>query len=375
MHVIAGLRIGGTEMMCLRLTRHWNDEFDQHVVAWSPADRALEPEFRGIARCTLSVAPDRALSRFQKWKWIVAMIARERPDAVLIHIFGIPHLIVAAAARLAGVKSIAAWVGNPPPEAPSPRRRYKTIITISKLLRCPIVTCSTAVEQEFLKLGVKLPRNSKPSPNGIDVNAVFDEAERARKAQPDPPPVIAMVSRLDTIKDHATLLNAFARVQLRMPEVQLWIVGDGACRRQLEALAEDLGICDATTFFGNRSNVPSLLGQATIFAFSTTRAEGFGIVLIEAMAAGVPIVASDVAACREVLAGGKTGILVPPSDPERMSEAIRHLLDLPETRKRLTDAGLRRVQNKYAIEICARRWENILFTKPTRMCEPAACVS
>jgi glycosyltransferase involved in cell wall biosynthesis len=98
-------------------------------------------------------------------------------------------------------------------------------------------------------------------------------------------------------------------------------------------------------------------------------------VLIEAMAAGVPIVASDVAACREVLAGGKTGVLVPPSDPECMSEAIRHLLDHPETRKRLTEAGLRRVQNKYAIEICARRWENILFKKPTRMNEPAACVS
>jgi hypothetical protein len=163
MHVIAGLRTGGTEMMCLRLARHWKDEFDQHVVAWSPADRTLEPEFLEITRCSLSIASDRPLSRFRKWKRIVAMIARERPDAVLIHIFGVPHLIVAAAARLAGVKSIAAWAGNPPPEAPPARGRYKAIITISKLLRCPIVTCSTAVEQEFLKLGIALPQNFKPS--------------------------------------------------------------------------------------------------------------------------------------------------------------------------------------------------------------------
>lgn len=375
MHVIAGLRTGGTEMMCLRLARHWKDDFDQHVIAWSPADKALEPEFRQVYRCTLSIGPFRPLSYFQKWKWIFATIVRERPNAVLIHIFGIPHLIVAIAARIAGVKSIAAWAGNPPPKAPPSQRCYKTLITMSKLLRCPIITCSKAVEQEFLKLGITLPRNSTSLPNGIGIPAISDKADQARKAQPYTHPVIAMVSRLDAIKDHATLLNAFARVRSHAPEARLWIIGDGAYRNRLEAIAEDLGVLDATTFFGNRTDVPNLLGQTTIFAFSTTRDEGFGIVLIEAMAAGVPIVASDVAACREVLAGGKAGILVPPSDAECMSEAIRYLLDHPDARKRLVEAGRSRVQNKYTIEICAKHWENILFGQQIHMSEPAACVS
>jgi glycosyltransferase involved in cell wall biosynthesis len=362
-------------MMCLRLAQRWQDEFDQHIIAWSPADGALESEFRKLTRCSLSIGADKPLPRFQKWKWILATIARERPDAVLIHTFGIPHLIVAMAARITGVKSIAAWAGNPPPQAASSRHRYKTIITISKLLQCPIIACSRTVEQGFWKLGIALPRNSTSLPNGIDVITVSNKAERAREVQRDTYPVIAMVSRLDAIKDHETLLKAFTRVRSHTPKARLWIIGDGARRIKLEKIARDLGIGDATEFLGNRSDVPSLLGQTTIFAFSTTNDEGFGIALIEAMAAGVPIVASDVPACREVLAGGKAGILVPPSDPERMAEAIAHLFDNPEARKRLIEAGRWRVENKYTIEMCARRWENMLFKTRTQTGEPVPCVS
>jgi glycosyltransferase involved in cell wall biosynthesis len=374
MHVVAGLGAGGTEMMCLRLAQRWQNNFDQHIVAWSPSDRTLEAEFRNIKRCSLCTGAEIPQSYFQKWNWLRTVITRQRPDAVLIHIFGIPHLIVAAAARIAGVRSIAAWAGNPPPESSSLRRRYKAIVTASKFLRCPIVTCSRAVEQEFLKLGVGLPRNSASLPNGIDVLDISNKAGLTRQTQTHAP-IIAMVSRLDAIKDHATLLNAFALVRLAAPEAQLWIIGDGAYRKKLERLAHELGIGDATMFLGNRTDVPNLLGHATIFAFSTTRDEGFGIALIEAMAADVPIVASNVAACREVLANGEAGMLVPPSDPERMSEAIIYLLDNAEVRRRLIEAGRRRVQSQYSIENCAQRWEAMLFGTQAQLGDVAPCAS
>ena len=124
-----------------------------------------------------------------------------------------------------------------------------------------------------------------------------------------------MVARLDPIKDQATLIRAFAQVVKEHPRAELWLVGDGTRAAELCELAAAEGVADGVVFWGPRSDVPELLGQMDVFAFSTSRDEGFGIALIEAMAAGLPVVASDVPACREVLGSGAAGVLVPPGDP------------------------------------------------------------
>jgi glycosyltransferase involved in cell wall biosynthesis len=111
--------------------------------------------------------------------------------------------------------------------------------------------------------------------------------------------------------------------------VQLWLVGDGSQRQRLENLSTSLGLADAVTFLGSRRDVPALLGQSDVFVFSTTREEGLGTVLIEALAAGLPIVASDVPACSEALAAGRWGTLVPPSDPAAMAAALIASLQTP----------------------------------------------
>ena len=92
-------------------------------------------------------------------------------------------------------------------------------------------------------------------------------------------------------------------------------------------------------FWGPRSDVPELLGQMDVFAFSTTRDEGFGIALIEAMAAGLPVVASDVPACREVLDDGAAGILVPAGDPAPLAQAIGALLSSERAKSGLGRPG------------------------------------
>ncbi|MBN9246546.1 MAG: GT4 family glycosyltransferase PelF, partial [Hyphomicrobium sp.] len=214
------------------------------------------------------------------------------------------------------------------------------------------------------------PKHSRALPNGIDIASLSTRAARSREKKEKGRTVIGMVARLDLIKDHDTLLQALNLVCLQVPNCELWIVGDGAQRVTLEDLARSLGIADRVKFLGNRSDVPELLGQMDVYAFSTTRAEGFGIALIEAMAAGVAIVASDVPACREVLGNGEAGIIVPPGDVTKLAEAIVELLQNQGLRSNICAAAARRVQREYSIEKCAARWEALLFQNAPPIAPP-----
>lgn len=374
-HVIASLGTGGTEIMCLRLARYWQSRFEQSVIAWSFSSRSLEAEFVDVTEGQLSTLPNSRRSYFTQFSWIQTLLKKNKPDALLIHCLGMPHLIAAAAACTAGTTSLSAWAGNPPPQHRGARLRYSTIVLASRLLHCPIASCSASVEQELRRLGVGLPARSTMVPNAIDVAQIAMTAEISRKMRCDVRPVIAMISRLDSIKDHATLLEAFAKIHRELRDAELWIIGDGPLRADLEERTRSLGIELSVRFLGNKSNVASLLGQIDVFAFSTTCDEGFGIVLIEAMAAGVPIVASDVAACREVLAGGEAGMLVRPADPAAMAAALGRVLASRDLRDRLTRQALHRVRSEYSLESCARRWENQLFGKPLPTHLIAACAS
>src|SRR5207248_2428186 len=107
------------------------------------------------------------------------------------------------------------------------------------------------------------------------------------------------------------------------------LAGEGSLRATLQAEAHDLGCAGAVEFLGTRLDVPELLAHARLFVFSTTRQEGLGTVLFEALAVGLPVVASDVPACREALRGGEFGRLVPPGDSAALADAICHSLADP----------------------------------------------
>jgi glycosyltransferase involved in cell wall biosynthesis len=361
MHIIRGLGAGGTEMMCLRLARHWQHDFSQHIVALTPDKPVLERAFRELVDCKLTVGTEHALTHIELWRWLHTLVRAVQPDALLIHVFGVPHLIAASAARSAGIRTLAVKAGNPPPLEKASRRRWAIITLASRLLRCPIASCSAVVDGELRMLKVGMPKKSRPLPNGIDIESIAIRAARAREKRAAGPPVVGMVARLDAIKDHDTLLSAFRLLRLQIPEAELWIVGDGALRSSLEQRARRYGIGESSRFLGNRTDIPELLGQMDVYAFSTTRDEGFGIALIEAMAAGVPIVATDVPACREVLADGEGGILVPPANPTLLARAIAEVLQDQVRRSNILQAAHVRVRREYSIEECAGRWETLLF--------------
>jgi glycosyltransferase involved in cell wall biosynthesis len=158
-----------------------------------------------------------------------------------------------------------------------------------------------------------------------------------------------MVATLEPHQDHETLLRAVPAILAIAPGFRLRLAGDGSLRGTLESLAAELGIGDVVEFLGTRNDVPDLLGESDLFVFSTTPREGLGSVLFEAMAAELPILASDVPACREILGNGTHGTLVPPSDPAAWSGAIVESIRSPRDRKCL-DAS-----RDFALSFTAKR--------------------
>ena len=156
--------------------------------------------------------------------------------------------------------------------------------------------------------------------NGLNPMFVEQLAQSTRQPSTAGPHLI-IVGRLEEQKGHATLVAAMADVLRQLPTAQLTIVGVGSLRAALVAQSRELGIAAAIHFLGGRDDVPQLLRQSDIF-ISASNWEGFPTVILEAMAADLPVVATDVGGSRELVQTGETGYLVPPRDPAALAAAI-----------------------------------------------------
>lgn len=352
LHVIATLDAGGTEMAALRLIDHWNGEsVEQEALVISRSSAVIEPQLTALV--PYQTIGEGAVGLGTIFRAVRLAAKRFRPDAVLIHTFGLHHVAAAAAARSTGVHRVAGSAGNPPPEDARSRSRWANVLRLSHLIGCPVAGCSDAVHTQLIALGAGMPKGSFAIPYGVTFAPTSPRPVR-------PISVIGMVARLDEIKDHDTLLRAFAIVRQTAPATRLLIIGDGPLRAALEALSQSLGIGEHVDFLGRRTDVEALLEKLDLFVFATTRDEGFGIVLIEAMAKRVPIVASDVPACREVLDGGTVGLLVAAGDPQATAEGILKLVRHPDQATALAERAHDRVVAQYSIAAAAAKWRKIL---------------
>ncbi len=166
-------------------------------------------------------------------------------------------------------------------------------------------------------------------------------------------PLVLAIGRLIEQKDHATLLAAFARVRASRPDARLAILGWGVLEQQTKGRVRELGLEDSVLVLG-RVEPRAWLERAELFAH-TSRWEGFGIVLLEAMLAGLPVVATRVSAVPEIIVDGETGILASPGDDVAIADGISSLLAEPVRRRSLGDAGRRRAHEKFSVARMADR--------------------
>jgi glycosyltransferase involved in cell wall biosynthesis len=180
-------------------------------------------------------------------------------------------------------------------------------------------------------------------PEPIDLEAWDAEFLRAAR-EPRPRPVVLSVARMYPRKRMGDLLRAAAIIRAGIPDVQVRIVGRGPEHEALGRLHGELGLGDSVALLGDvsRERLAAEYINADLFCLPSVQ-EGFGIVFLEAMAAGLPVVACRAAAVPEVVLDGMTGVLAPPRDPAALARAIEDLLRQPERRKVLGDEGRRRV--------------------------------
>ncbi|MEM4402525.1 MAG: glycosyltransferase, partial [Candidatus Caldarchaeum sp.] len=188
-------------------------------------------------------------------------------------------------------------------------------------------------------------------PNGLEPEPFRAPTERrALRVQlgaSDAVGIVTMVGRLAPPKDFETLITAWEG--LKAPGWQLWIVGEGPLRLRLEELVHAKGLDERIKFLGERRDVPDILKASDIFVL-TSRWEGMPLTLIEAMLAGLPVIATRVGGVPELVEDGVTGLLVPPKDALTLRSALERLLSSAETRQRMGEAGRHRALEHFTVE-------------------------
>jgi glycosyltransferase involved in cell wall biosynthesis len=193
-------------------------------------------------------------------------------------------------------------------------------------------------------------------PNGIPLET-FENAEPAVLADvPNNVPRLVFVGRCEAQKDHATLLRALAAV----PNAHLTLVGDGPLRARLEQMAESLRIRTRVTFLGWRYDVASIFKASDIYVHST-HSDGFGIAACEAMAAGLPVIASNVPGLAQVVEGA--GVLFPPGNHVALADRLSEVIAAPELRRKMGQAGIQRARQfniERTVDAYVQLYESVL---------------
>jgi glycosyltransferase involved in cell wall biosynthesis len=211
-------------------------------------------------------------------------------------------------------------------------------LTAERLVR-PLTTATICVAETERETGLR-ERTCDAARTVVIPNAV-DVGRAPAAALAGDPPLILSVGRLKAPKDFATLVRALALVRAPFAAT---VAGDGPERAELAALARRLGV--RVELAGERDDVPRLLAGADVFVLAS-RSEGLPLSILEAMAAGLPVVASAVGGVPELVEAGVTGLLVPPGEDAALADALEHLLADAELRRRLGAAGRARAAERF----------------------------
>lgn len=355
MHFITELDTGGAQKALARLlARLDRRRFDPAVVCLYNGDKAMAQEIRALG------IPVTDLGMTAKWRWdamwrLYRVLRRERPTILHTWLFhaNLPGRVLG---RLARVPII---ICSERTMAMESEWRYRlNRWTIGLVDR---VTAVSANVRHFCISHIGLPAEKLiVIYNGIELlekPLASRQEVRAELALPPDTLAIGAVGRLDLVKGVNFLVQALSQVD----GGHLAVIGDGTERAALEALADSLGMADRVHWAGHRRDVPRLLPAFDLFVQPSLH-EGLPNTVLEAMAAGLPVIATAVGGTPEVVLDGVTGLLVPPRDPHALAEAITRLLDLPDLRRRMGQAGRKRVERHFSIEETVRQTEALYET-------------
>jgi glycosyltransferase involved in cell wall biosynthesis len=239
----------------------------------------------------------------------------------------------------------------------------RILLQAQRLLMDRVIAVSGSVRDRLVQGGMK-PSRTRTIKNGIDLERFVPGRSnlcRAGFSVPASHRVLGVIGMFDPVKGHIFLLQAIKRLQKTgKKNLTCLVVGSGRQEAELKEFVYKAGLNGQVRFLGYRRDISDLLGLMDMLVIPSLR-ESFGLVAIEAMAMKVPVIASRIGGLEEIVAHEKTGLLVTPSDPMALAEAIRKLADNPAIRRRMGEAGRRRVVDNFGIETTVRETEGLYF--------------
>jgi sugar transferase (PEP-CTERM/EpsH1 system associated) len=353
-HVLHSFGTGGLEKGVATLTRHGSEDIEHVILCLTVSGdsaRLLRPG-------TPVLELHKPAGNSFRFLWRLSRALKDlAPD--LVHTRNWSGMDGIIAARLAGIRSVVhgehGW-GMDDPDGRSPRR-----VRVRRLLARWVreFTCVSRAMEQWLKETIRVNRTVTQIYNGVDT-AVYAPALRrdelrAKLGLSCGGFVAGVVGRLDPIKDHRTLFQAFAQVRAEDPEAVLLVVGDGPEREALERTA---GSETGVRFLGNRADVPEVLRCLDVFVLPSVN-EGISNTLLEAMASALPVVATRVGGNQELVEAGETGLLIPPGDAASLARAILAYLRDPDLRRAHSSMARERVIREFRIEAMVKRYEGV----------------
>jgi glycosyltransferase involved in cell wall biosynthesis len=334
---------GGTEHYVVRLAVGLRERGCRVRLLWAHdvvGDRVREA---GLDGRRLRLRGDADLAGLVR---LAADLRRHRTEVLLTTKWR-EYLLGGLAARLAGVRRHVVSLGLRVAPRDDPKRRL-----IFRLADRVIVNADE-IRAALLEAPWIRPDAVTVVHNGVDLERFAAPADGAafRRELDIPPtaPLLLNVGALTPQKDQATLLRAAARLRISHPEAYVAVVGEGFLRDDLAALAQELGVADRVRLAGFRTDVRPALAAADLFVLSSDN-EGMPWVLLEALAAGRPIVATDVSGTRACVEDGVNGRIVPPSAPDALAAACAALIDDPATRVRMGAAARTIAAERFDVE-------------------------
>jgi glycosyltransferase involved in cell wall biosynthesis len=317
------------------------------------------------------VCLDRRPGRDWRVAWRLAKEFRAR-EIEVAHAHQYTPFFYAALARLAmwrAPRVILTEHGRHYPDVVSPLRRTLNAWVLEYLADAVNACCAFSADSLHRIDGFRAKR-VEVIENGIDLPRYGPAEDRAGLRRrlglrPDRRYVVC-VARFHPVKDHATLLRAFAEVAAARADVDLLLAGDGPLRGELEQTAARLGVADRVRFLGVRGDVPDLLRAADVFAL-TSVSEAASLTLLEAMAARLPVVITAVGGNPEIVRDGREGLLVPRGDAPAAAVALLRVLDDPAAAAAMGTAGRARVEECYRLD----RTIDAYFRLYRRLCRRA----
>jgi glycosyltransferase involved in cell wall biosynthesis len=353
-----GLGIGGTETHILELASGIDrSKFDVTVCSLKPGGCLVdELRRRGIRVVCLDGAGKLDVRvPYRLWKFI----RQERPDVMQSFLFW-ANVAARVLRRLSNALRVVCSYHD---EIVAETRLMRMIDRLTFRWSDAVVCCSEAVRRSVSAcLGAPADRQTI-IPFGVDASqfAVSDRAVPAELGLGDGRPVLGTVCRLvEPKKGLGVLLQAMALLKRSGGdrECELLIVGEGPARASLESLTRRLGIAGSVRFAGSRRDIPRILPLLDLFVLPSLY-EGFGIAILEAMAAGKPVVATTAGGIPEFVEAGETGLLVEPGNAAALAEAIGCLLSDPERARQMGRRGRIRVLEQFQMSNVVRRHEQV----------------